>query len=58
MKRTTTKKSSRISNKKVKYKFDTKSNIIMQDKHKHSKIDIIFDKNEEFFKYELKDKEQ
>ena len=55
MRKTTKKNSSKTSSKKVKYKFDTKSNVIMEDKHKHSKVDIIFDDKEQFFKYENKE---
>ena len=58
MKRTTSKSSSKSSSKKVKYTFDTKSNVIMTDKHKHSKVNIISDEKEPFFKYEFQDKEQ
>lgn len=58
MRRTTSKKSSKISNKKVKYTVNTKSNVIMTDKHKNSQINIISDEKEPFFKYEFIDKEQ
>ena len=58
MKRQSSKSSSKSSSKKVKYTFDTKSNVIMTDKHKHSKVDIISDEKEPFFKYELQGKEQ
>lgn len=58
MKRTTRRSSSKSSSKKVKYKFDTKSNVIMTDKHKHSQVNIISDEKEPFFKYEFKEKEQ
>lgn len=58
MKRQSSKSSSKTSSKKVKYTFDTKSNVIMTDKHKHSKVDIISGEKEPFFKYELQNKEQ
>ena len=58
MKRTTTKNSSKSSNKKVKYIFNPKSDIIMTDKHKNSKVDIISSPKEPFFKYEFQNKEQ
>ena len=49
MRRTSSKKSSKVSNKKVRYKFDTKSNVIMEDNnYKYildSKSNVIFEDN-------------
>ena len=58
MRRTTTKRSSKISNKKVKYTFDTKSNVIMEDRtNPNTNVKFIFDADEPFYKHTFK-KEQ
>jgi hypothetical protein len=55
MKRTTRKSSSKSSSKKVKYTFDTKSNVIMEDKSSPNvNIKFIFDKDEPFYKHIFK----
>jgi hypothetical protein len=52
MKRATQKSSSKISNKKTKTIFNPKSNIIFEDNaSKNSKLKMIFDKNEPFYKH-------
>ena len=54
MRRTTTKKSSKSSSKKVKvkYKFDAKDNTILKDyTSPNAKLEMIFDKNEPFYKH-------
>lgn len=52
MRRTTTKRSSKISNKKTKIIFNPKSNIIFEDNaSKNSNLKMIFDKNEYFYKH-------
>jgi len=52
MKRTTRKSSSKSSSKKVKYTFDTKSNVIMEDKSSPNvNIKFIFDKDEPFYRH-------
>ena len=52
MKRSTSSKTVKSSNKKTKYKFDTKSNTIFEDNaSKNSNFKMIFDKNEPFYKH-------
>lgn len=63
MKRTTSKSSSKSSSKKVKYTFDTKSNVIFEDtstfkfrgKDFTNNIKMISDPKEPFFKETIKD---
>jgi len=54
MRRTTTKRSSKSSSKKVnvRYKFDSKDNKIMEDKTSpNASSEMIFDKNEPFYRH-------
>ena len=54
MKRTTSKSNSKSSSKKVKirYKFDSKDNSIMQDKTSpNASFNMIFDKDEPFYRH-------
>lgn len=52
MRRTTTKRSSKISNKKTKTIFDPKSNVIFEDNaSKNSNLKMIFDEKEPFYKH-------
>ena len=54
MKRTTNKSSSKSSSKKVKYTFDAKSNVIMEDKTSPNvNVKFIFDKNEPFYQHTI-----
>ena len=52
MRRTTSKKSSKISNKKTKTIFNPKSNVIFEDNSGiNSKFKMIFDENEPIYKH-------
>ena len=58
MKRTTSKSSSKSSSKKVKYTFNTKSNVIMEDKSSPNvNVKFIFDKDEPFYRHTFKKEE-
>lgn len=52
MKRSTSSKTVKNSNKRTKYKFDTKSNTIFEDKtNPNYTIKFIYDKDEPFYKH-------
>lgn len=52
MKRSRTSKTVKSSNKKTKYKFDTKSNTIFEDNASPNvKVKFIYDKDEPFYKH-------
>lgn len=52
MKRTTSKTSSKVSNKKTRYIFDTKSKIFFEDySNPKTNIKFIFDKDEPFYNH-------
>lgn len=52
MRRTTRKKSSKITNKKTKYIFDRKSKILFEDNaSQNSNFKMIFDEKEPFYKH-------
>lgn len=52
MKRSTSSKTVKSSNKKTKYKFDIKSNTIFEDNSGiNSNFKMIFDRNEPFYKH-------